>query len=194
MNRFFEVLKEKIKTRKTKVGFAFSIISIILILFGYSVNMVPLFIILTIMLIDKSILAMLRVPPFIGLELVTISVVLVGVAYGPIYGFLFGFLVLPIFDFISFIISPPIDVVLPPGIPTPDTFFYGILAILGWAFYGLLPFPILLFVLSSMKSFVLFYNAIKIGGKPNFIYLFLNPFFNYFLARLFDLHLIKFIL
>jgi hypothetical protein len=61
-----------------------------------------------------------------GIELVTVPIVIIGITYGPLW-FVFGFLVMPVIEFMRWLIKPPqMTGGWLPGMPSPDSFVDGL--------------------------------------------------------------------
>ena len=120
-------------------------------------------IIFTIVWIDKSLLPLLKFTGYIGFELTTIPIILVGIIYGPVFGFIFAFLIVAliggILNLLSWKISSPLaEITWPPIIPSPDHFADGVTAVVAALTINSLPFLGTILLCSIVKNF---YVAIK---------------------------------
>ncbi len=101
-----------------------------------------------------------------GIEFMTVSVVLVGVHYGPTIAFVFGFVVLAIIDVISWLINPPFEAMWPPLIPGPDTLIDGLIGVVAGIIGNSLPFTFAVLVCVIIKNILVPLKDSLIYGMP----------------------------
>lgn len=101
-----------------------------------------------------------------GIEFLTVSVVLVGVHYGPTIAFVFGFVVLAIIDLVSWFINPPFEATWPPVIPGPDTLIDGLIGVVAGIIGNSLPFTFAVLVCVVIKNILVPVKDSLIYGMP----------------------------
>ena len=147
-----------------------------------------LFFILFLILLDKTILSKYEILWYVGVELLTLPIMLAGIHFGPIYGFLTGFIVIKIFDIVRLALFPPVTQQLIPGIPTLGSLILGIVGLLAGIFANV-NFLMLVLVLNIIKNVLFVIKEIVVGRVPYISANLINIPFNYILAKiLLDYH------
>lgn len=136
----------------------------------------PLTIVFLLLWIDKVIFGMLRILNPFGIELVTVSTIILGIAYGPVFGFFFSIIFIPMIEGIKHLFIK-VYAEWPPFIPSVAHLSDAIVA----AIVGVLrsqPLTQILFVVLPVK-YVLDVVENMIYRKPvNIIYILVNAAFN----------------
>ena len=101
--------------------------------------------IISLLMFDKYILGLLKIPGALGIEFVTLSSVLSGIVFGPLNGFIISAFLPPVLDGIRMVVSYMGEEVMP-FVPSRDNFIDGIAA-----------------AISGSLSFLPFIAAISIG-------------------------------
>ncbi len=146
------------------------------LLIFYIFGGIPLVIVFLLLWTDKVIFGILRFPNPFGIELVTISTIILGIAYGPVFGFFFSLIFIPIIEGIKhFFIK--VHVEWPPFIPSIAHLSDAIVA----AIVGVLrsqPLTHILFVILPVKYLLDGVESMMHRKPVNFIYILANAAFN----------------
>ena len=87
----------------------------------------------------------LRIAYEFGIELITTSMILIGIIYGPSFAFLFGLLIYPVIDAFRWMVAVPFEAEWPPLIPSPDSLIAGVLGFIAGFLIDFLPFFVVVF-------------------------------------------------
>ncbi len=146
------------------------------LLIFYIFGGIPLVIVFLLLWTDKVIFGILRVPGAFGIELTTVSTVILGIAYGPQFGFFFALILIPMIDGIKhFFIK--VHVEWPPFIPSVANVSDGLVAVVAGIMKGY-PLPIIAFVALPVKYLFFFAENIIHRKPPNLMWLLGNIAFN----------------
>jgi len=141
-------------------------------------------IIFAIIWFDKVILNMFVILDNFGIELITMSSIMVGLIYGPVIGFFFGFLVIPLIEGLKpTLFKLPTD--WPPFVPGIPHFTDGIIAVIASFLTGI-PLFFVLMVCLIPKNFLFALNAKMIGKPFDVLFAVFSVFFNVFLVLHFN--------
>ncbi len=159
------------------------------LIFNYFIGL-PIAIIYLMLWFDKVLLAQLKFHGKIGIELISIPIILTGIIYGPVFGFIFGFLILAFIEgflnIISWSISPPLEMGWIPFIPSIDTLKEGLSGAIAGVLWNY-NFPFLITVLICIvfrNVFAFFKDKLTGAWEENIITYPLNIFYNLILAFL----------
>ncbi|MCD6403247.1 MAG: hypothetical protein J7K98_02880, partial [Candidatus Aenigmarchaeota archaeon] len=111
-----------------------------------------LFFILLLLYLDKTLLSMVEIVWYFGIELLTIPIILGGIGYGPIFGFLLGFIIDKVFDVLRILVAPPVTTRVTPLVPTFGSLILGIIGALAGVFGYFIPFVDLVLYLTIIKN------------------------------------------
>lgn len=155
---------------------------------------VALILVFAMLWVDKIIIGKMKTPLEFGIELFSIPAILVGIIYGPITGFIFAVFIIPIIgstlDFMATAIgsSQLLDVGWAPFVPSIDSFFAGITAVLASFLKNSFPFFYIVLICMLVKVFLNSIRNILSGGPvklANFINLGLNLFIAFYFQEVF---------
>ena len=95
---------------------------------------------------DRVFIGYTRIAYDFGLELVTSSMILIGMIYGMSFSFLFGFFMYPVLDGFRWIVAPPFTPEWPPLMPSPDSVIAGATGVIAGLLIGYMPFFYVAFI------------------------------------------------
>jgi hypothetical protein len=101
-----------------------------------------------------------------GIEVISVSVIIVGLFEGPAAGFIFGFVILAFVDVVAWIINPPFEATWFPLIPGPDTLIDGIVGIIAGMIGNSMPFIYLVIACVIAKNILIPIKDGLIYGMP----------------------------
>ncbi|MCD6403295.1 MAG: hypothetical protein J7K98_03120, partial [Candidatus Aenigmarchaeota archaeon] len=125
---------------------------------------------------------MVEIVWYVGIELLTIPIILGGIGYGPIFGFLLGFIIDKVFDVLRILVAPPVTTRVTPLIPTFGSLILGIIGALAGVFGYFIPFVDLVLYLTIIKNVMFVFKELFMKRTPFVAANLLNIPFNYFLA------------
>jgi len=135
-------------------------VGILLSLFGG-----PLLTIIFILLwTDKIIIEAVKIPRYLGIELVTVSMVVIGIVHGYLVGFLFALIVIPILEGIRQLFIPSNDE-WPLFVPSPAHAADGIAALIAFVLRSN-PLFIIFIAALIIKYAINIFKDVAILGKP----------------------------
>ncbi len=131
--------------------------------------------------IDKILLGVMELPGRVGIELITISTVLLGIGYGPVVGFLFALIMIPLVEGVKYEITKIPSSDWPPFVPSPDHFADAAIAVLASLLVGMNLLLIMVICL-AVKGVLKYFSALMIGKPPDFLNIIFSFAFNVFIV------------
>ena len=151
---------------------------------------IVLAIIFAVLWFNKVILQPLTFPYYFGIEFVTVSIIIIGILYGPVFGFVFAITVIPFLNGLKYILGYT-EEEWPAFVPEPMNFADGFAAVLAWNLRDQNIFIIFFVVLIMKYAISIIKDKIIVPDKPAMIIVLIPNFvFNMFLAWQLNIFLI----